>query len=521
MFINDGKSSNREDRKIFFLILLVSLALKIIVSCSISIPNEDAIKYIYAAQAFSLGNFREAIRLYPLPLYPFLISCVHVVIPDWFRAAQFLSWLPLTLAAIPLYHLAKKQFGARAALWCMAAYSLAPNFNGYATEVLRDPLGLLFISLAIVYALKTFGKASGRNLLLVSVFSLLAFLTRIETVFFPLFFLVFCLVLILHRHRQKKIPLKKIGLFIILPLGFFIFLWLAAPQDFRFFIHLELFAKHFSALMNANYLEIYHQLYDQLGSLSTSYTGNLFETTKHYMWLVYLIAMIEAAAILIFPVNILPLLTRGGTKTKYDKNTFFIAGLIFLFAATTYLNLLHKNLLSRRYLIIPVFLLFPWVGRGLDRLYTMICNLNRSEKTKKALLILFAFVFLASPLAKTLTNLGDKNLSLKQACTWLEHYTESNKSLTLLGNDIRIPFLSNTPQKNFLYRVKLKHVERYARRHGADLLIIVLSRKKKEHLPAFKRYQILKEFHDPDNIIIIARQKARPPKPRKPENVDQ
>ena len=503
--MNPSAMQNQDKKKIF-LILLFSLLIKGVIAYSISIPNIDAIKYINAAREFSQGNFHEGLRLYPLPLYPFLLSCFHYIIPDWFRTAQILSWFPLLLATIPLYHISKKLFGRQAALWSIAAYTLAPKFNSYACNALRDPLGLLFISVAILFALKAFDTASKKYFLLVSIFSLLAFLSRIETVFFPLFFIIFCLFLIFHDRKQRKPLLEGICLFIIIPLGFLILLLLMAPQNFSFFVHQDLFDKHLHAFMNSNYLENYHQLYNLLDSFSTSYTGNLLETAKHYMWLIYLVAIVEAAIKLLFPTNVFPLFFKG--YEKYNKNSYFILSIIILFTGTTYLNLIYKNLLAKRYLIIPVFLLFPWVGKGLDRLYGMVRNGKIFGKYKKLVVACFMLIFIACPFGKSLTLIGEKNLSLQSAGKWITQHMGNEREVLLLSNDIRIPFLTGLEQ-SFIYRRKLKHLESYALRHEANILVIMVSRKKRDTLlPELKYFKVLKEFHDQHNIVIIAGKKS-------------
>ena len=487
-----------QERKIFFLILLYSLAIKGVIAYSITVPNVDAIKYIYAARAFSLGNFKEGIRLYPLPLYPFLLNYVHFFIHDWLRASQFLSVIPLALLTLPLYSITRSLFGHKAALWSIAAYSLAPTFNGYAGEVIRDPLGLLFISLAILSALKAFDTAARKYFILTSLFSILVFLTRIETIFFFPFFIIFSLALITFTDDKKMPLLKGLCLYILVPFCFFITLLLMANQDIEFFIHLKLFRKHLQDLLGGGYLRNYHRLYAMLTSLSTAITGNLMETVKHYMWFIYLIAIVEAATKLIFPANIIPLFIQ--THNKYDKNHYFLLGIILLFSSTAYVNLIFRNVLSRRYLIIPVFFLFPWVGRGLEKLYAMAVNCRRAKYLAMGFVLL---VFIALPGGKTITSIGEKNISLKQAGRWVNAAIGEEKDIILAGNDVRIPYLAGV-QNKFFYQKNVRRIESFADKHQANLLIIIISPKKKNTLPALKKYVLLKKYHDQKNIIIIA-----------------
>ena len=50
--------------------------------------------------------------------------------------------------------------------------------------------------------------------------------------------------------------------------------------------------------------------------------------------------------------------------------------------------------------------------------------------------------------------------------------------------------------------------ESYALRHEANMLVLMISKKKKQLIPEFRYYEVLKEFHDQDNIVIIAGKKT-------------
>ena len=491
----------RQENKLIFLILLFSLVVKGVIAYSVTVPNFDAIKYINAARSFSVGNFKEGFHFYYLPLYPLFLSCVHFFIHDWLRAAQLLSWIPLVLAAIPLYHITKKLFGKKAALWSITAYSLAPSFNNYSGQVLRDPLAILLFSLAVLTAMKAFDSDGVKDFFLVLFLSILLVLTRIETIFFfPFFFLVFLAFLVLDPHKRNS-ELKRTCFLIIVPLTIFFILLVAVSYEVGLFANFKSLHGDIRAVLEGRFFNKYQQLYRKLSSLSTPYTGNLFETTKHYMPLIYLVALMEGGAKILFPTNLVPLFLKK--HKKYTKNHYFILGIILLFAGVTYLHLIYGNVLSRRYLIIPVFFLFPWVGRGLEMVY----NLTAACKKGKNIVIgCFLFFFLLIPAGKTFTHIGDKNLILKEAGKWTHSYLEGKQNILLAGNDVRIPYLINS-QNKFIFCEPLRHIEKYAYKHKADLMIVIFSPKKRKRLPAIKKYRIIKKFHDQKRIVIIAEKK--------------
>ncbi len=357
------------EKNLFFLILLCSFILKGILVFSTQVPNPDGIIYINAAREFTQGNFQQGIKIHPMPFYPFLISCFHYVIPDWIRAAQTISWLSMVFATIPLYLTTKILFGWKPAMWSIAAYSLAPHFNTYASKIMRDPLGLFILSLAILFALKSLEEKTAKNFCFASVFSILAFLCRVEFLLLPLFLVFFYFGTMLIDRRQL-IPIGKgIGFFILIPLCSAIIFWLLNSKEFVHVFRLQNIRYYVEVAIGMDFVKGYQQIYQQLKILGTSlpghsYTGNFTETARHYIWLIYLIALFETTAILIFPTNLVPLFYKI-CSYKYNRNHYFIFGIILLFIGPTCFFLFFRNFIQKRFLIIPTFFLFPWIGNSL------------------------------------------------------------------------------------------------------------------------------------------------------------
>jgi len=69
--------------------------------------NFDGEIYIEAARNFGVGMYREGLTIYPMPLYPYLISLIHKLIPNWVLAGRQISYFSMTLTVIPLYLLTK------------------------------------------------------------------------------------------------------------------------------------------------------------------------------------------------------------------------------------------------------------------------------------------------------------------------------------------------------------------------------------------------------------------------------
>lgn len=492
--------------KDLFLILLGSLILKGFLVFSVQVPCPDGIIYINAAREFSQGNFSQGMQIFPMPFYPLLISLLHTIIPSWLRAGQTVSWLALVLATIPLYQITEILFDRKAALWSIIAYTLAPHFNTYASHVIRGPLGLFMLAMGVLFALQTLGEKRIRSFYLVSFFSLLAFLSRVETFLFPLFLVFIYLIIIVFDHRQSSFVVKGFGAFLTIPLATGIIFWLLSGKSFSHAIRLPELGHYFHLMVSKDYLINYHNIYQQLKIMGQSlptpfYSGNFAETARHYIWFIYFIALVETITILIFPTNVIPLLYKP-QPIKYNRNHFFIIGIIVLFAASSYFFLIFNNFIQKRYLIIPVFFLFPWIGNGLQHLYRKV---NSCKNKKNLATGLFILIFLLAPTLKTFRYAGEHNISLKEAGIWLKHHVVTTKDIVLISNDKRIPFFADLDKNYILMPFEyLQQIESFARENKGQIISLVISRKRKNLLPVFKDYKVVKEFHDQKNEIIIA-----------------
>jgi hypothetical protein len=362
------------------------------------------------------------------------------------------------------------------------------------------------LTMAVLFALKSLQENRIRNFYLVSIFSILAFFIRVEFFLFPLFLAFVYLVIILFNHRQSLFMSKGIGVFLIAPLATGIIFWLVSSENFGHAIRLPELKHYFQLAIKVDFLNSYHNISQQLRTLSKSlpnpfYTGNFAETARHYIWFVYLIALVETMSKLIFPTNVIPLLYKSPAE-KYNRNHFFIIGIILLFAASSYFFLISNNFIQKRYLMIPSFFLFPWIGNGLYHMHDLATN----YKNKKKLAVgLFILVFLLVPTVKTLRYAGEKNISLKEAGLWLNHHVVTKEDIMLISNDKRIPFFAHLDKRFILISFEdPQQVESFARRNKGHIISLVISQKRKNFLPVFKNYQIVQEFHDQKNAVIIA-----------------
>ncbi len=362
------------------------------------------------------------------------------------------------------------------------------------------------ISLAILFALNSLQDKTAKNLFFTSVFSMLAFLSRSEFFLFPLFLLFYYSAIILIDRKRALSFSKGLGIFTIIFLFLGSIAWLIKNINGIQLLGLVKFTNYTNAIIVNDFLSVYRHIYQLLKNMGDSlpnscFTGNFAETARHYIWLIYFIALCETAVILIFPANLFPLCC-GFHKNRYNRIHYFILGIILLFISSTYLFLVFSNFIQRRFLIIPAFLLFPWIGKGLHNLHAKACSCKRA---KIVTFSLFFLLFLVLPVSKTLSYVGERNLSLKEAGIWIADHIEKKAGIKLLSNDQRIPFFAGLDKNTLIIdRNNLQKINIYAQNNNIQAIALAFSQKRKNFIPELENYKIIKEFRDRKNIVIIA-----------------
>src|SRR5690606_21780228 len=119
---------------------------------------------------------------------------------------QIISGLSLFLALIPLYLLSSHLFDSRTAFWAGAAFVVSPQINGYADELIRGPLFILFLGWTVYFAVRALEEARKADFILVTVFALLAFLCRVEGVLLlPIFWLAICISSLRDQKKWREL----------------------------------------------------------------------------------------------------------------------------------------------------------------------------------------------------------------------------------------------------------------------------------------------------------------------------
>jgi len=501
-----------ETKKGLYFILGLSAFIKVLVLIALSgtAINNDGLLYISAAQQFASGNFREGLALYPMPLYSFLITIVHFIISDWVLAARLISLLSMVLAIIPLYLISKELFNYRIAFWGCLAFALAPLPNSWVAYVIRGPSFIFFFAWAVYFSLKAIRLKKPGFFVLTAVFSWFSILLRLEgIIFIPAFFL-FLAYLAISNPQERYFFLKGILIWVAFPILFFGLFFLTIGDDLISFNRMGQVVQVLQDTANLKFLDNYRLIYDYLKQVENTqplsgWHYSFAENARNFMPVIYLLGFFKAFFKAIFPLFVIPLFL--GFKHSLTRSHFFVLFIVVSFLLVFYYSLIVRDFISPRFLFVPAFLLFPWIGTGMERIFNFV---KRSSK-QKILAVVFVVLFILAPAGKVANSCKKHDNAISIAGKWLAKETKF-KNARIITNEIRIPFyagrqLYSSREKNL---VKYKNsrqdyvdLEQFATVNQADLIIIRLSKKEKNLLPVFKLFIKIKEFSGEKGIAVI------------------
>lgn len=487
------------------LLVTLSLAIKGAIVFASGMVNVDGVVYINAAQEIAEGDLRGALAHYRMPFLPLLIAALHLVVPDWVLAGQLVSLLTLVGAVIPLYLTTKKIYDARTAFWAGLAFCLSPMINGYAADVYRDPVFLFFFAWSVYFAVCAINAKGPANFVLVSIFVIFAFLCRIEAISLPVAFLLIVVALAIRKVEERKDLLTGAAVFLVVPTILAGLLWLNAGSEWGSY---NRFAEPLSRFYGAININKYHQIYSQLRELERTmpgwgeFTHNFAEITRHYLWLLYLVGSLEIVGKLLFPTALIPLLIGFRCLRPLGRDKAFVLLLFGLYFLGCYHFHIQRNFMEKRYLLPPTYLLFPWVGAGLEALSRKV----KRFRWQRTSLVLFLVFFCAIPLGESIGQVEAKDQTVKVAGEWLAGQPDVQEA-TIISWGRRLPFYAGRGRNFYPARRDLKHMEKIAESRKIDLMLIEAPIKGKETVPEFEHYELLREFSGMKEVALIYRRK--------------
>jgi len=474
-------------------------------------PNADGIRYLRAAQELASGNLEGSLRIYPMPVLPALMAGVHLLVPDWALSGRILSSVFMVLAQIPLYKITQGWFGCRAAFFACLAFALQPFGNEMSTLIYRGPGHLLFFAWALRAMLRALEHPSAPRLAAAFLLSLLPAAFRIEGALLVPFFPLSVMGLALKDKRFRGRPVLLAAAWMLVPAAALLLVWHVSPQSL-WINRVDDIKKMVVKIWHLKFLDQYKVIYEHLrdmeslGPLPTQ-DQNFGEIARHFLWLIYLIGLIQTVARTLYPVFLIPLAVglRSARKNLYQGYTLSLWLAYFLLL---YIQLIQKDCTGERFVWTCAFLLYPWVGHGISSILAWNPSANLRRLLKGALLLLLV----ALPLSKLPKTVEKPDLVAAKAGQWLRQ--SPCRNLRILGNDYRIPLSAGIPfdyknRKDALYwhfdpeDKDYSTVERLAQRTKRDLILLKLPNKKSTKPPPMSHYRLITTLKDERRVVFV------------------
>ncbi len=503
------------------LLLGISLSVKTVLLCLASSDaiNTDGVLYIEGAKALALGQFQTAIEIYPMPLLPGLIALFHGIIKNWCLAARMVSLTFASLTLVPLYFITRDLFEKRSAFWACLAFGLHPFGNQMAYLVYRGPLYLFFLACTIWTLIRYLKEPTCKGLLASFAFSMLAASVRIEGLL--MLFIIPIMVITLsffHRKFRNNSLLIAIAWGTCSVAGIVISTQLMEPNLFtinRLGDVIETFKRIVSLKIFEQYLKIYHALEKmEVLSILPTENQNFGEIARHYLWLVYLIGLGETVIQALFPIYLIPAFIAFARERLRLLRTVILV-LFFSYLALNYVHLISHDYTNKRFVWACSFMLFPWVGRGIEISWRSAQQFSRPLLFKGALVILFCFL----PIFTTMKHFETVDGVVIRTGKWLK--ASKCKELTMLVNDKRIPFYagidfpwlgkegSRTPYVFVNTKLEgISRLKRLASETKPEIVILKLPKKHASARPRLTGYDLIKIFNDKKRVVFIFAQKT-------------
>jgi len=493
--LNRPDSSLPESPQGLVAVLLLSLLLKTVICSFTEVINVDGALYLNVAQTFEAGRFKDAASLFPMPFYPLLLAGVHLLVPQWTVAAYFTSVASSVLVLVPLYLIARRLFDDRAAFWTCLAWAVCPEANDWGTQIMRDPPFLLFFAWAVHFTLKAMEDPKVRYFLLTALFLALGALLRIEALIFTLFTIGFFLTLAFYCPDRRRFIWRGLLCWLLLLLGAGMLLAIILGDQWTAFNRADQISQALRELLGLRFLDNYLLIYEKLKIFQQELPypdggQNFMEISRHYMPMIYLVGLAESYASFLFAPFLLPLflgVRRANPRSPSvgREGRLFTASGIVLFVIVVYYRHVEMNFITQRYLLSAAFLAYPWIGRGLDLLWTRC----REASYRSMLTALLVLAFVAAPVYKSLKPLGDQDPLVKRAGQWLVEHPRY-REVKILSTDARIPYYAGLGPNYIQHSRSIPlSMEDFALSQQVDLIILRTSLKNRGFTPRFQHYR--------------------------------
>jgi hypothetical protein len=178
------------DRRWLTALVVLAVVLRVWQVWHTEVTSRDSIGYIRIAWQLEHEDWRQVLpRSSQHPLYPLAVLAASVPVRHWYGgdlavamqlSAQLASCVAGVLLVMPMFYLGRELFDRRTAFWATLLFQCLPATGKMMADGLSEPLFLLCVSTALLFAVRGLRSGSAPALALAGLASGLAYLTRPE-----------------------------------------------------------------------------------------------------------------------------------------------------------------------------------------------------------------------------------------------------------------------------------------------------------------------------------------------------
>lgn len=495
-------------RRMLWLLLGLSLIIKISIWVLSPVITPDGPVYIAQAEAFLRGEWQQGLAINgSLFIYPLLIAGLGLLGLDLVVAGRMLSLLFSVSTVIPLFLMTQGLFNSRVAFWATLAFVVAPSLNEFSVYVMRDPGFLCMFAWTLLFALRAVAEENIRAFFLSLVFTFLAFLFRIEAFFFPFLLVVFIFGQAIYRRRWRTRLIKQVGVFLLLSLlTTSVVGWAFSDQLLRF-NRLGLIVSMMKMPLNKGILGYDPRVQEELRKMEKvipmgAVDNDFAEIARENIRLIYFIGLMANVKKVLYPAFFAAGLVGLVLFRTYRTPHALVLWLAIAYLLILCLYLLHQGFIETRYVYVPVFLLLPWVGYGIERILDRLNGINRLPRFAPLLLVSVLFTV---PGVEAATEVKRQLISAKEAGQWLAAHPQINMG-AIVSNGREVPFYAGRGMA-FIesMNVEPNHLARVAGQVGAQLISVLRDRDAEPADLQIENFLQVEKFTDKRYETIIFR----------------
>lgn len=176
-------SARRAQPGVWFALLLICLLPRLWMTWKIDTVCPDAVLYLRLAEALHDGNWSAGLEQISLNTFTLILMLLQRLGADLTVAGQWWSLAVSTLAVLPIYGFARRQFDERVGLLAAFFYAIHPAAIERSPEVVRDPTYWLFFTLSLYLSWRAIAELRWHLFAAAGLSVALAALTRFEGLF--------------------------------------------------------------------------------------------------------------------------------------------------------------------------------------------------------------------------------------------------------------------------------------------------------------------------------------------------